>query len=145
MPPCTCLSTVEFEVFGLKKCVLLTAQVSTARPDTREMVTPSYVPGTGAAIDWLKGLAGEFLNEEQWDLSDKNLGAVEHVSHLSLLVGRAKSAAPNLQSLNLSQTQLTMEGLATLAGSLPESKIQSLKCAAAPRVCDIPVLAFGRD
>ena len=126
MPPCTCLSTVEFEAFGRKKCVLLTAQVSTARPDTREMVTPSYVPGTRAAIDWFKGLAGDILNEEKWDLSSKNLSAVEHVSHLSLLLGRARSAAPNLQSLDLRQSQLTVEGIATLAKGLPGSRIQSL-------------------
>ena len=130
-PPCTCLSTVEFHAFARKKCVLLTAQVSTARPDTREMTAPSYVPGTRVAIDWLKGFAGDVLNEEKWDFSSKNLSAVEHVSHLALLLGRARSAVPNLHSLNLSSTQLTLEGLATLSGSLPESNVQTLKCAAA--------------
>ena len=97
------------------------------------MATPSYVPGTRAAIDWLKGLAGDVLNEEKWDLSTKNLSAVEHVSHLSLLLGRARSAVPNLQSLNLNRTQLTAEGLATLFASLPESNIQTLECATAER------------
>ena len=94
------------------------------------MTTPSYVPGTRAAIDWLKGLAGDVLNEERWDFSRKNLSAVEHVSHLSLLLGRARSVVPNLHSLNLCKTQLTLEGLATLSGSLPKSNVQILKCAA---------------
>ena len=132
-PPCTCLSTAEFAAFGRKKCVLLTAQVSTARPDTRDLDTPTYVPGTRAAMGWLKGLAGEVENEEVWDLSKMNLSAVEHVAHLALLIGRARAAVPNLRSLNLTKTQLTAEGLAALAEGLPLTSITSLKCAAAER------------
>ena len=134
--PCTCLSTIESASFGAKRCVLLTAQVSTARPDTSEVATPEYVPGTGAALRWLKGFAGEVVEEEEWDFTGKNLSAVEHVKHLALLVGRASAAAaPNLRSLKLEETQLTVEGMAMLSGSLAGSKIQTLKCAAAEISC----------
>ena len=116
------LTSVESARFGAKRCVLLTAQVSTARPDTSEVGTPQYVPGTRAALRWLEGFTGDVALSSGWDVSGKNLSAVEHVEHLALLIGRAgPSAAPSLRSLNLSKTQLTAAGMAVLAKGVAAS------------------------
>ena len=43
-PPCTCLSTLDVAQFERKRCMLFSVQVSTARPDTHDLVTPQAVP-----------------------------------------------------------------------------------------------------
>ena len=43
-PPCTGFTTRDFVEFGSKRCVVLSVQVSTARPDTREIKTPEHSP-----------------------------------------------------------------------------------------------------
>jgi hypothetical protein len=104
--------------FGAKKCVVMKAQVSTARPDTGEVESPLYVPGSGEAKRWLEKLIGS-VDEEVWDLSGKNLSAAEHVSHLALLVGRGRELmAPRLHTLVIKDCQLSAEGTVLLAGSI---------------------------
>ena len=43
---------------GVKRCLLVSPQVSTARLDTREVTTPDYVPGTADALLWANKLLG---------------------------------------------------------------------------------------
>ena len=100
---------------------MLTAQVSTARPDTSDVTAPHYVPGTAAAVKWATGLleVETLAGHDAWDLSNKNLSATEHVAHLALLVGRAhRSIAPTLTALNLQKCQITPSGGRVLADGL---------------------------
>ena len=52
-PPCTGLACLDVSIHGRKRCVHVSAQVSTARLDTREVETPDYVPGTNTALKWV--------------------------------------------------------------------------------------------
>lgn len=120
-PPCTGLSCRDVYEHRVKRCLLISAQVSTARLDTKELTTPDTVPGTADAVQWACELLGcsadELAGREVWDLEDKNLGAKEHQQKLALLIGRG-AAAPGLTTLNLSNTQLGAGGAVLLAEGL---------------------------
>ena len=136
-PPCTGLSCLDVSKHGTKKCLLVNAQVSTARLDTSQVLTPAYVPGTAEALAWATALLGcsaaELAAREEWDLSEKNLSADEHVQKLALLVGRASAVAmPALRAVKLQNCQLTLSGAALLADGVAHSQITSLKCAPCP-------------
>ena len=142
-PPCTGLSCSGVSKHGAKRCLLVNAQVSTARLDTKELSTPSDVPGTADALRWAAELTGcgvdELAAKEKWDLQGKNLTAREHVEKLALLIGRASaSAMPMLTELNLTNTQLGDGGAALLAEGLKVSG--SLK-----EVCSASAQARPRD
>ena len=137
-PPCTGLSCLDVYEHGVKRCLLVSAQVSTARLDTKELTTPDYVPGTADALRWASKLLGCSADEvaalEALDLKGKNLTAKEHVEKLSLLIGRAaKVAMPKLTVLDASHTKLGPEGAALLAAGLAHGPLVSVKCAA-PRL-----------
>ena len=121
-PPCTGLTSCGVVERHNKRCLLLSAQVSTARPDTRDILTPEYVPGTADALQWIAELKGyttaaALAQRAHWDLSEKNVAA--HAGRLGLLVGRAsRVAAPVLKSLDLSHCQLTANCAEQLAEAL---------------------------
>ena len=122
-PPCTGLSCRDVYEHGTKRCLLVSAQVSTARLDTKELTTPDAVPGTADAVRWASELLGcgadELAGREVWDLASKNLSAREHQEKLALLIGRAAAnAAPRLTTLNLGSTQLGAGGAVLLAEGL---------------------------
>ena len=52
-PPLTTLSTHRVVQCGAKRCVVCSVDVSTAGPDTTEIVEPTDVPGTAPAQRWL--------------------------------------------------------------------------------------------
>ena len=135
-PPCTGLACTDACQRGAKRCLAVSAQVSTARLDTRELAEPATVPGTADAVKWATQLLGcsaeELAAREEWDLSGKNLSALEHVEKLALLVGRAaRTAAPVLRSLKMDRCQLTAEGFKLLAAGLACSRLTSVRCALA--------------
>lgn len=120
-PPCTGLSCVDVHEGGAKRCLLVRAQLSTARLDTAEVATPQHVPGTAEAQRRLADLLGASpaAERETWDLSYKALNALEHVERLALLVGRAAAtAAPRLRALKLTRCQLQPAGVERLVGGL---------------------------
>ena len=49
-PPCTGLSCRDVYEHGVKRCLLVSAQVSTARLDTKELTTPDAVPAGATAV-----------------------------------------------------------------------------------------------
>ena len=133
-PPCTGLACTDACDRGSKRCLAVNAQVSTARFDTREIVSPEHVPGTAEALAWAMALfdcsASELAEREEWDLSQKNLGAAEHVQKLALLVGRAAhTAAPALRTLKAEHAQLGPSGAALLASGLAHSRLATVRCA----------------
>ena len=69
---------------------------------------------------------------EEWDLVKKNLGALEHVEKLVLLLGRAaRTVAPALRSLSMNHCQLTAEGTKLLAGGIARSSLTRVRRALA--------------
>eukprot|EP00966_Prymnesium_polylepis_P326970 7382844-Prymnesium_polylepis.2 len=101
--------------------VLLSAQVSTARPDTSNIFHPTSVPGTSAAIEWvaarLAADPAELPQIVEWDLSES--GAVAgQLPKVCMLLGRAASAVPSLRALVLCGCQLGDEGACSLAEAL---------------------------
>mmetsp|Transcript_38027 Transcript_38027/g.89004 ORF Transcript_38027/g.89004 Transcript_38027/m.89004 type:complete len:334 (-) Transcript_38027:128-1129(-) len=103
-PPCTGLSVVDVSQRGAKSCVQLTAQVSTARPDTTEIETPWQLPGLPTALRWLattlKSTSVRELSE--WDFSQC---ALEDISQLELLLGCARRELPALRAIDLSKSR----------------------------------------
>ena len=121
-PPCTGLSCKNVSQHGRKRCVLVNAQVSTARLDTREVTTPGHVPGTVAAMRWVAGtLFGctveELAAKQDWDLKGKHLADAEHLARVALLLGRA-SAAHAATSVNLNDCKLGVEGAKVIGEAL---------------------------
>ena len=144
-PPCTGLSCRDVYEHGAKRCLLVSAQVSTARLDTKELTTPDTVPGTADAVRWACELLGcsadELAGREVWDLQEKNLGAKEHQEKLALLIGRG-AAAPSLTTLNLAYTQLGAGGAVLLAEGLKLNG--SLKEVRSPSAHTLPSGLTGR-
>ena len=130
-PPCTSLSTVDVAQRGTKRCVLLSAQVSTNRPDVSELATPDHVPGSAAACAWLAKLLGvdvqELAQREAVDLSKRNLSHAEQQELLALAIGRGWRLLPQLRSVNLCNTDLGASGAARLAEALVKASLTSLK------------------
>ena len=124
-PPCTGLACLDASKHGRKRCVHVSAQVSTARLDTREVTTPDHVPGTTAARRWLAEVLGgcsveELTAKEAWDLSGKSLADAQLHQRVALLVGRAAAAAaPRVTVVDLSDCQLGVAGAKALAEALP--------------------------
>ena len=124
-PPCTGLACLDASKHGRKRCVHVSAQVSTARLDTREVTTPDHVPGTTAARRWLAEVLGgcsveELKAKEAWDLSGKSLADAQLHQRVALLVGRAAAAAaPRVTVVDLSDCQLGVAGAKALAEALP--------------------------
>ena len=112
-PPCTGLSCRDVSQHGRKRCVLVNAQVSTARLDTREVTTPGHVPGTVAAMRWVAGMLGctveEVAAKEAWGLNGKTLTDPELVARVALLLGRA-SAVHSATSVDLRGCELDAAG-----------------------------------
>ena len=52
-PPCTGLSVVDVTQIEAKRCLLVSVNVSTARPNTAEVLTPQSIPGTTGALSWV--------------------------------------------------------------------------------------------
>ena len=134
-PPCTGLSCKDVSQHGRKRCVLVNAQVSTARLDTREVTTPGHVPGTEAAMRWVAGtLFGCTVEElgakEEWNLEKKSLVAAEHLARVALLLGRA-SAAHAATSVILDRCELGAEGAKVIGEALGVSTtLKSIRYAA---------------
>ena len=137
-PPCTGLACLDFSQHGAKRCIRVSAQVSTARLDTREIITPDAVPGTDAAMHWvaqlLGGSAEELAMKEEWNLQGKSLTDLEHCQRVALLLGRAaRAAAPHVRAVDLSGTSMSVDGVLCVAEALAKnSTIMSLRCAAHP-------------
>ena len=62
-PPCTGLASLGFSQHGVKRCIRVEAQVSTARLDTREVATVYWVPGMEAAMPWFAEQLGVGVDE----------------------------------------------------------------------------------
>jgi Ran GTPase-activating protein (RanGAP) involved in mRNA processing and transport len=127
-PPFTGLSCTGLSQHGAKRLVQLSAQVSTARPDTREIDTPEYVPGTDAARRRVAALleldSGAAAEMQAWDLEGKVLDSTEAQAALALLLGRTSAvAAPCLRHLNLAASGLGPEGVERIAEALGRSEI----------------------
>ena len=103
-PPCTGLASVGFSQHGVKRCIRVEAQVSTARLDTREVTTAYSVPGMAAKMprfaeqlgELLRGVSAKMpwfaeqlgvgvdeMSQESWNLDNKPLGG-SNVRTLSL-------------------------------------------------------------
>ena len=138
-PPCTGLACLDWSQHGRKRCINVSAQVSTARLDTREVTTPDYVPGTTTAQRWIaERLVGcsveELVVKEKWDLGGKSLSDPEHCDRVVLLLDRAAAAAaPCVRSVNLERCQLGALGAEAIAKALRTNLvIQTLRCASRP-------------
>ena len=125
-PPFTGLSCVDCSERGPKKLAVVSAQVSTARPDTREIDTPATVPGTAASIARVVTLLGttaeEVLAYEEWNLDTKNLSSSADQEAFALLLGRASSKAPKLRVVSAAQAQLGKDGAKRVADALIVNK-----------------------
>ena len=76
-PPCTGLASLDVSEHGVKRCIRVNAQVSTARLDTREVASVYWVPGMAAAMPWFAeqlGVAVDEMSQESWNLDNKPLG-----------------------------------------------------------------------
>ena len=86
-PPCTGLASLGFSQHGVKRCIRVEAQVSTARLDTREVATAYWVPGMAATMPWFAEQlcvgVDEVATLESWNLDNKPLGG-SNVRTLSL-------------------------------------------------------------
>ena len=124
-PPCTCLSTANVAEYGPKRCLLMSVQVSTNRPDTSEVTAPEDVPGTASALQWvavelLQTTGDELAARDTWELGGRNLQA--HAERLALLVGRGQRLVQGLRTLKLNQCQLGKVGAAHIAGALQRNQ-----------------------
>ena len=134
-PPCTGLACLDVCQHGCKRCVLVSAQVSTARLDTREVVTPDYVPGTAAAMRWVaQTILGcsveELAAKEEWGLQRKSLRELEQAQRLALLIGRARPSL-GVRSIILEGCNLSEAGVAVVAEALKINQtLTAIKCAA---------------
>ena len=119
-PPCTGLACHATLAAGRKRVLTITAQVSTACPDVRDITTPEHVPGTADALRWTASAFGclpealAFL--ESVDLSGQNIEAFGH--HLVMLLGRATHEVPRLLRLRLYRCQLRTESAVQICGAL---------------------------
>jgi len=121
-PPCTGLSVVDVAQIGAKRCLLVSVNVSTARPNTSEVLTPQYIPGTAAAMSWVgKGLrlkpGSSLADVTLLDLSSRNCHGTG-ASALGLLLGRAGSSLPALRQLIARGAQLNDQDAAHIAAGL---------------------------
>ena len=118
-PPCTSLMCDEYVERGRKRCVCVTAHVSTARLDTEELTTPQHVPGGAAAWAWLAETCGRGVDvlrsADEWDLSNTNLAAPELHERVAFLLGRC---VPAVRSVVLQSCALDRRGAVAFAGAL---------------------------
>ena len=117
-------------------------------PNTAEIRTPSYTPGTSDAIEWvaqqLRVDAAELVERESFNLSGVNCGGGQPAAHLALLLGRARDAVPKLRSLSLHGTHLASEeSLALLAAGVAASSLTHLDLSN-NAISDLAAEAIGR-
>ena len=120
----------------MKRCVLMTVQVSTNRPDTSELERPEDVPGAAAAHAWLAEYLGKTEEEvaalETLDLKDKTFEEA-HLTKLALLLGRGWRRMPALRTLDMSGCNLGPKGARFIADALKANEsLRSVKCARRP-------------
>ena len=121
-PPCTGLACLDVSQHDRKKCIRVSAQVSTAKLDTREMQTPDDIPGAVAASTWvaaqLHTTTEELATLEQWDLSkNPHLGDPELLAKVVLLLGRA-GAKFTVRHLDLRGCALSGDGVKAIAEAI---------------------------
>ena len=122
-PPCTGLACLDVSQHDRKKCIRVSAQVSTAKLDTREMQTPDDIPGAVAASTWvaaqLHTTTEELATLEQWDLSKNrpSLKDPEALAKVVLLLGRA-GAKFAVRHLDLRGCALSEDGVKAIAEAL---------------------------
>ena len=111
------------ELMDEKRMLVASAQVSTARLDTREVETPDCVPGTRTALLWvaeqLTCSAEELVAQEEWDLSNNaRFTDPELIARVCLLLGPAWKAVPAVKSVNLSGVNLSGNGASQLSATV---------------------------
>ena len=121
-PPCTCLSTVDVYPGsrGLR-CALLSANISTARPDTGKILLPTDAPGTdewNQSLLWVAGVMKvsnrDALTMKHWNLSEKEVGP--NIDDLTRLIGGGRIGV--LRSIDLSNCSLKSGSVDALAEAL---------------------------
>ena len=121
-PPCTGLACLDVSQHDGKKCIRVSAQVSTAKLDTREVQTPDHVPGTLAATAWLakqlRTTNESLAAMERWDLSrNPYMRDLEALANVTLLLGRAHSNFA-VRTVDLQQCELSIAGIQMMAEAL---------------------------
>jgi len=128
-PPLTTLSTRRVTSRGAKRLVLCSVDVSTAVPDTGDILVPNDVPGGVTAKGWLcaKLKCTTLDTVRDCDLSDTTCHGAG-ATHLALLLGRCSYAATQIRTLNLHQSQLDDHDIGVLAPGLAlNDKLEELK------------------
>ena len=119
-PPCTGLACLDVEQHSAKRCVRVSAQVSTARLDTRELVTPTSVPGTRTALRFVAQLLGKSETEtasmKAWDLHGQNLSEPERVARVGVLLRAYNQLA--VERLDLRECRIDGNGAEVIAKGL---------------------------
>ena len=130
-PPCTGLTCYDVSQRGNKRCVMVAAHVSTARPNTAEVETPHYVPGSSQALAWAAACLhlspDDVASKTELDMSNNNFEA--HTHKLALLVGRSHNMVSGLSVLALNSCQLGSAGMTTISQAMASGYLVSLHAA----------------